>query len=139
MDIRWTNRLTNFQKALHQLEKGLFTYPDLTDLEQDGVLQRFEFTVELAWKTLQDYFAEVEGYTDIKGPRTVIKQAIQNQLVPDGHGWLQLLASRNLLSHVYDEAESRQILDRVQDTYLALLQQLNQRLTAKHEHGSAPH
>ncbi len=133
MEPRWINRLTNFQRALRQLENGLQTYPNLTDLEQDGVLQRFGFTVELAWKTLQAYFADVEGYTDVKGPRKVIIQAFKNELVANGHDWLQLLDSRKALSDVVDQAERHQILVRVQDTYLALLQDLNRSMSTKND------
>lgn len=131
MAKRWTNRHEYFQKALQQLTSGVAGYPTLSDLEKDGVIQRFEFTFELAWKTLQDYFAQSAGYADVKGPRTVIKQAVQDGLIRDGHAWLQMLDSRNTLTHVYDEAESRQILADVASTYLALLTQLEQVLTSK--------
>lgn len=131
MAKRWTERHELFAKALGQLRKGLTNFPNLSDLEQDGVLQRFEFTFELAWKTLQDYFAQESGYTDVKGPRTVLKQAIQDNLISDGHTWLQMLESRNELTHVYDEVESHRILDEITQTYLLLLNQLNQFLTSK--------
>ena len=97
---RWTQRHDYFQKALQQLTTGLLTYPNLNELEKDGIIQRFEFTFELAWKTLQDYFAQESGYVDVRGPRTVLKQAIQDNLLEDGHVWLQMLDNRNLLTHV---------------------------------------
>ena len=106
-------------------------YPNLNELEKDGVIQRFEFTFELAWKTLQDYFAQEAGYADVKGPRTVLKQAVQDNLIADGYTWLQMLDSRNGLTHVYDEMESRQILADVANKYFHLLQQLEQTLTTK--------
>lgn len=131
MAKRWTERHEFYQKALHQLVTGLTDYVNLNELEKDGVIQRFEFTFELAWKTLQDYFAQESGYTDIKGPRTVLKQAVQDGLLTDGHTWLQMLNSRNELTHVYDETESRQILDDVVMTYLDLLRELDVVLTSK--------
>lgn len=128
---RWTQRHDYFQKALQQLTTGLLTYPNLNELEKDGIIQRFEFTFELAWKTLQDYFAQESGYVDVKGPRTVLKQAIQDNLLEDGHVWLQMLDNRNLLTHVYDEEESRQILADVASSYLPLLTNLAFLLTSK--------
>lgn len=131
MAKRWTERHHYYQIALTRLTAGLTTYPVLSELEKDGVLQRFEFTFELAWKTLQDYFAQETGCIDIKGPRPVLKQAIQDNLLADGYTWLEMLESRNELTHVYDEAESRRILDEVAQTYLLSLNQLNQFLTNK--------
>ncbi len=128
---RWTQRHDYFQKALQQLTTGLLTYPNLNELEKDGIIQRFEFTFELAWKTLQDYFAQESGYVDVRGPRTVLKQAIQDNLLEDGHVWLQMLDNRNLLTHVYDEEESRQILADVASSYLPLLTNLAFLLTSK--------
>ena len=107
------------------------TYPNLNELEKDGIIQRFEFTFELAWKTLQDYFAQEAGYVDVKGPRTVLKQAVQDNLLENGHAWLHMLDNRNLLTHVYDEEESRQILDHIASRYLPLLTELAHLLESK--------
>ena len=131
MAKRWRERHEFYQKALQQLTSGVAPYPNLNELEKDGAIQRFEFTFELAWKTLQDYFAQESGYADVKGPRTVLKQAVKDNLIADGHTWLQMLDSRNELTHVYDETESRQILDDVVNIYLHLLQQLDQLITSK--------
>ena len=128
---RWTQRHEYFQKALQQLTTGLLTYPNLNELEKDGIIQRFEFTFELAWKTLQDYFAQEAGYVDVKGPRTVLKQAVQDNLLENGHAWLHMLDNRNLLTHVYDEEESRQILDHIASRYLPLLTELAHLLESK--------
>ena len=131
MAKRWRERHEFYQKALRQLKSGLAPYPDLNELEKDGAIQRFEFTFELAWKTLQDYFAQELGYVDIKGPRPVLKQAVKDSLVLDGHMWLQMLDSRNELTHIYDEAESRKILDDIVHIYLDLLDRLETILTSK--------
>lgn len=131
MAKRWHERFEFYQKALQRLKAGLHNYDNLTELEKDGVIQRFEFTFELAWKTLQDYFAQVSGYVDVKGPRTVLKQAVQDVLIEDGYWWMQMLESRNELTHVYDQAQSRQILDSIAQTYLPLLESLDEALTRK--------
>lgn len=131
MAKRWQERYELYQKAVNQLEKGLATYPDLNELEKDGVIQRFEFTFELAWKTLQDYFAQAGGYTDVRGPRIVLKQATQDSLTDNGYTWLKMLESRNELTHVYDEEGSRRILDDVAVVYLPLLKELAQTISQK--------
>ncbi|WP_018618126.1 nucleotidyltransferase substrate binding protein [Spirosoma luteum] len=131
MAKRWQERHDFYQKALTQLSSGLALYPNLNELEKDGAIQRFEFTFELAWKTLQDYLAQQAGYTDVKGPRPVLKQAVQDGLLIDGYTWIQMLDRRNALTHVYDEAESREILEVVSTTYLPLLMELNTVLLSK--------
>ena len=131
MAKRWQERHEFYQKALTQLSSGLALYPNLNELEKDGAIQRFEFTFELAWKTLQDYLAQQAGYTDVKGPRPVLKQAVQDGLLIDGYTWIQMLDRRNALTHVYDEAESREILEVVSTTYLPLLMELNTVLLSK--------
>ncbi|MDB5240825.1 MAG: nucleotidyltransferase [Spirosoma sp.] len=73
MKLRWQERLEFYQKALQSLKTALYRFDKLSDLEQDGAVLRFEFTFELAWKTLQDYFTET-GYLDAKGPRNVLKK-----------------------------------------------------------------
>lgn len=131
MAKRWQERHEFYQKALNQLTSGLAPYPNLNELEKDGVIQRFEFTFELAWKTLQDYLAQQAGYVDVKGPRPVLKQAVQDGLLMDGYTWIQMLDRRNALTHVYDETESRDILEVVSTTYLPLLLELNTILISK--------
>ena len=78
-DIRWEQRFSNYSKALAKLEQ-VATREDvnsLSELEQEGMIQRFEYTYELAWKTLQDLL-EHKGYTDIKGPTPVLEQAFKD-------------------------------------------------------------
>ena len=98
--IRWRQRFQNLDKASSQLRRGLaIEHP--SDIEQQGVIQSFEFTFELSWKTLKDYM-EAQGLV-CQYPREVIKQAFQNQIISDGEIWLDMLAKRNLLAHTYDE------------------------------------
>jgi hypothetical protein len=75
-DIRWEQRLSNFRKALAKLEEGIHTLKTepLSELEKEGLIQRFEYTYELAWKTLQDLF-KFKGYQDIAGPNPTLQQA----------------------------------------------------------------
>ena len=99
-DIRWKKRFENFNKLYTLLEK-YSGKENLSELEQAGIIQFFEMTFELAWKVLKDYL-EAEGYI-VKSPRETIKQAFQNEIINDGHIWMDALSIRNLTTHTYDE------------------------------------
>ncbi len=98
--IRWRQRFQNLDKAFLQLKRGL-AIDCPSDIERQGVIQSFEFTFELSWKTLKDYL-ESQGVI-CQFPREVIKQAFQNQIISEGEIWLDMLGKRNLLAHTYDE------------------------------------
>lgn len=83
----------------------------MSELEKDGLIQRFEFTFDLAWKVMQDYL-KFAGYKDIKGPRPCITQMAQDTLI-DPFVWEDILVARNELSHIYDEAKSRTFPDKI--------------------------
>ena|SRR3990167_4480868 len=115
-DIRWKQRLQNFHKAFTQLESASkVENPDA--LQKQGVIQCFEYTFELAWKTLQDYLSDEKGYGDIRGPRPVLEQAFQDGIIQDGVLWLDMLKSRNLTTHLYDEAQMQAIYEKVVRDY----------------------
>ena len=119
---RWKERLKSYSKALFQLESAL-RQKQFSVLEKDGVIKRFEFTFELAWKTLQDKLYD-EGYLTTKGPKPVIKQAFKNGMITDGQAWMDMLTDRNNSTHLYDESAAVSIFDRIQITYFKLLQEL---------------
>src|ERR1051325_9170025 len=103
-DIRWIQRSEHFEKALLLLREA-FEHPDqLSDLEKEGAIQRFEYTVELAWKALKDYLEASGVALDQKTPKHVIKQAFAANLIQDGQTWIDMLETRNRLSHTYDES-----------------------------------
>ncbi|MDQ6756136.1 MAG: nucleotidyltransferase substrate binding protein [Bacteroidota bacterium] len=118
-DIRWKERFENFCKALARLESAL-QQKDFSILEKDGVIKRFEFTVELAWKTLQDLLNE-RGHPKVKGPKPVIKQAFKDEIIDDGQSWINMLDDRNKSTHLYDENMSVEVFDKIQNQYFALL------------------
>lgn len=99
-NIRWRQRFQNLNKAFEQLQRGL-AIKTPSDIEQQGIIQSFEFTFELSWKTMRDYL-EAQGVA-CQFPRDVIKQAFQYQLISAGEIWLDMLGKINLLSHTYDE------------------------------------
>ena len=119
---RWKERFQSYCKALQQLETAL-QQKKFSLLEKDGVIKRFEFTFELAWKTLQDILSD-RGYIDIKGPKPVIKQSFKDEIINDGQMWIDMLNDRNLSSHLYDEDSARAIFDKIQIKYFNLLIEL---------------
>ena len=92
----------------------------MSRLEEEGLIQRFEYTFELAWKFLQDLLQE-RGYPNVRGPRPVIEQAFQDNLIKEGPLWLAMLKSRNETTHLYDETVFQRISTQVKGPYLKLL------------------
>lgn len=115
-DVRWKQRFQNYQKALLQLESGLeVKSPDI--LQKQGIIQCFEYTFELAWKTLQDFLIEERGYADARGPRPVLEQAFQDGIIEEGMVWFDMLKSRNMTAHLYDEKEVEGVCRKVAGRY----------------------
>lgn len=125
-DIRWIQRFNNFTKALLQLEKFIGKR-ELNELEEQGLIKAFEYTYELAWKTLQDLFRD-KGYENITGPKPVIDQGFQDGYLEDGKGWIEMHKSRNLASHTYDEETAGEIITGIRQRYFNLLMQLRSKL-----------
>ncbi len=123
MSKRWKQRLLSYRQALKTLEAGIASTSTPSDLERDGIIQRFEFTFELAWKTLQDYLID-QGYLEIGGPRNTLRQAFADGILKDGEGWIAILEDRNLMTHTYNEASSQRVYERIVAHYLPLLQAL---------------
>ncbi len=123
-DIRSQQRFTNFKRALALYEEAL--KPKMSKLEEEGLIQRFEYTFELAWKCLQDLLYE-RGYPDIRGPRPVIEQAFQDGIISEGPLWLQMLKARNETTHLYDEAVFKSISEKVKGHFLSILKNFKKR------------
>ncbi len=104
-DIRWKQRFHNYQKKFEHLKEGIaLTHSrELSDLEKQGLIQGFEYTFELAWKTLKDYLVHVGE--EVKYPRQTIKKGFEYELLEDGECWLEMLSKRNLMAHAYDEEQ----------------------------------
>ncbi len=125
-DIRWQQRFNNFTKALSQLSKFV-QKEDLNEMEEQGLIKAFEYTYELAWKTLQDLLRE-KGYEGIAGPKPVIEQAFQDGYISNGKGWVNMHISRNLASHTYNEETAEEIIVAIINEYHTLLNELHTRL-----------
>lgn len=124
-DIRWKQRFENFNKSYRLLEKYLVK-TELSELEQAGIIQFFEMTFELGWKVLKDYL-EADGYI-VKSPRETIKQAFQNDIINDGHIWIDALSVRNLTTHTYDESLAKKIVDDIINIYFPELKKMHDKL-----------
>ena len=128
-DIRWQQRLANYQRALVQLQAAvdLQAQRPLSELEQQGLIQAFEFTHELAWNVMKDFFI-YQGRSDITGSRDATRAAFAVQLVEDGEGWMEMIASRNQSSHTYNRATAQTLVQRIVERYAALFAAFAQRM-----------
>jgi nucleotidyltransferase substrate binding protein (TIGR01987 family) len=109
------------ERAYKQLDEAMSRVEQLSNLEKEGLIQRFEYTFELAWKTLKDYLESQEvtaGY-----PREVIKSAFHYGLIKDGEVWMDMLEKRNLMAHTYDEARLKMAVDKIKNEYYDALKQ----------------
>ena len=127
-DIRWKQRFQNFDRAFLLLrsaleERGL---EQMSDLEKEGLIQRFEYSYELAWKTMKDYLEEQGTIINPVTPRNVIKEAFSAQIIADGQVWVDMMLHRNLLAHTYDFSKFKEVLDAVVGRYLDAQEQLHE-------------
>jgi nucleotidyltransferase substrate binding protein (TIGR01987 family) len=123
-DVRWKQRFENYEKAFRLLREALGRVDHLSDLEKEGTVQRFEFTVELAWKTLRDYLEHTGMVLDQNTPKNVIKQAFAAKIISDGQLWIDILDCRNRLSHTYDEAAFDQAVREIAKRFLSAFEEL---------------
>ncbi|MBN1596781.1 MAG: nucleotidyltransferase substrate binding protein [Bacteroidales bacterium] len=112
---RWKQRFANFELAYSRLKEAVEEIDHLNRLSKEGLIQRFEYTLELAWKTLKDY---LESRQEIaKFPKDVIKKSFRAELIDNGEIWMEMLEKRNLLSHTYEEETFKRILSDIVDLY----------------------
>jgi nucleotidyltransferase substrate binding protein (TIGR01987 family) len=125
-DIRWVQRFSNFDRAFTLLreafDQGL---ANLSQLEKEGTIQRFEVAYELAWKTMKDYLEHQGLIVDPATPRNAIKEAFAAKLLPDAQAWIDMMLSRNLLSHTYDFAVFEEVLGEIGKRYLPAMDELH--------------
>ncbi len=130
-DIRWRQRFDNFERALQVLQRGveLARQRPLSELEQQGLIQGFEFTHELAWNLLKDYL-QYQGISGIIGSRDSTRLAFQNDLISDGEGWMAMIKARNQSSHTYNLEQANTIARDVIERFAPLFGALRDRFTA---------
>lgn len=127
-DIRWQQRFSNYNKALSKLQIVIDTLdvdlPDeelndcLSELEKEGLIQRFEYTHELAWNVMKDYL-KYQGNTTINGSRDATREAFSVNLISKGETWMDMIKSRNITSHTYNEETAQEIFSLIVHDYYA--------------------
>lgn len=135
-DVRWQQRFQNFEKAFFLLRDAFENrnLESFSDLECEGLIQRFEYSFELGWNTMKD-FLEYNGIVIAPpvGPRSVIKAAFASGLITDGQVWIDMMLHRNQLSHMYDSVKAEVVLRAVRERYLAAMTSLHGLLAEKRE------
>lgn len=128
-DVRWKQRFQNFQKALAQL-KDFVDQDSLNNREEQGLIQAFEYTFELAWKVLQDLLKD-GGYTgQLMGSIDTIRGAFEQGWILNGEAWMAMLKDRNNSVHSYNEETADQIVEHIFETYYNEYVQLETKLSA---------
>lgn len=127
-DIRWEQRFSNYIKAIDKLSQSVKYIQEnfnaeeslddevLDEMIKEGLIQRFEYTHELAWNVMKDY-AEYQGNPNIGGSRDASREAFQLKLVTNGHIWMDMITSRNKTSHTYNEETANEIYDKILKEY----------------------
>ncbi len=128
-DIRWLQRFSNYKKGLKQLKSAieLVKKRELSELEKQGMIQAFEYTHELAWKTLKD-FLEDKGYKDIFGSKDTTRMAFQLNIIRNGDIWMDMIVSRNQTSHTYNEETAEKIVSSIKKHYYKEFKELQIKL-----------
>ena len=135
-DVRWIQRFSNYRKALILLGKAVNivsavsnSSSDQNDLLAEGLIQRYEYTHELAWKVMKDY-EEYQGITDIMGSRDAIRVALRAGILDDDR-WMDTISDRNLTSHNYDDETAKHIVNNIINVYYPLFVKFETTMTGK--------
>jgi nucleotidyltransferase substrate binding protein (TIGR01987 family) len=127
LDIRWKQRFVNYNKALAQLTKFIEQL-SLNELEEQGLIHAFEYTFELAWNLIKDYYF-YQGETEIQGSRDAFRIAFSRNLIQDGESWMKMIESRSRTSHTYNEETAREIADAIRNKYFDMFIDLQETFT----------
>jgi nucleotidyltransferase substrate binding protein (TIGR01987 family) len=130
-DVRWRQRFQNYQQALSRLSDAvaLSRQRALSDLEQQGLIQAFEFTHEMAWNVLKDYLEE-QGFVGIIGSKNATREAFKNELLEDGEAWMDMIKARNLTSHTYKTEVAQDIVKNILSRFHPALAAMEKRFAA---------
>ena len=123
---RFEQRREDYFNALERLKEAVKQGD--SDIIIDGILHRFEFTFELAWKTVKDYLEYLGITNKIGSPREIIQTGYKQGIIEDGESWIKMMLSRNSLAHIYDEKTSREIYEYIVSEYIDLFENLKKKL-----------
>lgn len=125
---RLQERLEEYQRAVLRLKEAV-EEDESNPLIYDAVIQRFEFTYELAWKLIKAYL-EYQGIAVVNSPRSAFKEAFSTGLIFDGDVWIDMISDRNLTAHTYNQERAKEIYARVKEKYLDQFAALVSRMEA---------
>ena len=128
---RWHYRFDNFKRAYLLLREAAESHQrgQLSQLAKEGMIQRFEYCTELAWKTIKDYLESQNVVFEQITPRTVVKEAIAAKLISNGEDWMSALDARNKMSHTYDLRQFDAVIEKIEATYLDCFGELHEKLS----------
>ncbi|HYK55823.1 MAG TPA: nucleotidyltransferase substrate binding protein, partial [Flavisolibacter sp.] len=144
-DVRWEQRFSNYLKALEKLRQSVrFIQQNATsgkaqeshngdvldEMIREGLIQRFEYTHELAWNVMKDY-AEYQGNQNVGGSRDATREAFSLKLIEDGHVWMDMISSRNMTSHTYNEDTANEIYQKIMNAYYPAFEAFDKTMKAK--------
>lgn len=120
MTQRLIDRIKDFNNATSALEKAcnMELINNYEDIIRDAIIQRYEFTFELAWKCLKNILEQEGVEFSLGSPKEALKNAFKYNLIDDGDIWLQMLDSRNQIAHLYDEEKAKAIENNIRNIYL---------------------
>lgn len=143
MDIRWEQRFSNFLKAMDKLQQSVeYIYKNfeieedntedeiLDEMVKEGLIQRFEYTHELAWNVMKDY-AEYQGNSTIGGSRDASREALQLKIISNGAIWMDMIQSRNKTSHTYNEETANEIYTKILKEYYPVFEEFRHTMEEK--------
>lgn len=128
-NTRFQQRFSNLENAFLFLKEGL-KKENLDPYQEAGIIQSFEFTFELSWKTLKDLL-ESKGSKNVDFARDVLKEGFTAGIIKDGHLWIEMLEKRNILSHTYNREQAEKAVDLIKISYFPALEQLYQELKGR--------
>ncbi len=148
-DIRWEQRFSNFTKALHKLTQAVEYIQKTHDIDglsdcqnnlgdvleeiiKEGLIQRFEYTHELAWNVMKDY-AAYQGNANVGGSRDATREAFQLKLIADGEIWMDMIGSRNRTSHTYNDETADEIYVKILNAYYPAFLDFHETMQSKQE------
>lgn len=128
-DIRWEQRFANYNRALSKLTDAVknTALAQFSDLEKEGIIQRFEYTHELAWNVMKDYL-EYQGNSSIGGSRDATREAFKINLLKDGEAWMDMIKSRNQTTHTYNEETAEEIFEKIVSNYYSFFVSFQQKM-----------
>ena len=128
-DVRWHQQLANYSRALVRLQNAvtLSHSRELSELEQQGLIQAFECTHELAWKVMKDYLRSL-GMSELMASRDSTRAAFAADLIIDGEAWMNMILSRSLSSHTYNLDIAANLVSKIVSIYASLFGEFEKKM-----------